>query len=268
MQKFKAKVVDALCIPWLGCKHGFVSHHVIENVVAAFIWCLVGYPWLLQQVHLGEKDDLLLSKLKSFWPPYQPLRPCQTDWNGCEWTFQICEVYRRWIQCQNKKNNIWRLRWKIRDLDELSFLTVLAFPKASRTGFVCTIWSSRDTWWPKIVRTRILGWNKPESGPSPCLSSLLFQQSSRSPDQIFVKSFNNGICLFFCTLLQNIFYLWWHKVDLKVLMFLTSRTFLVFSVLPAPDSPVTRIDWFFPEKNFMKLIFVQIKCSPWLTILW
>ena len=44
LQKFKAKVVDALCIPWLGCKHGFVSHHVIENVVAAFIWCLVGYP--------------------------------------------------------------------------------------------------------------------------------------------------------------------------------------------------------------------------------
>ena len=25
-------------------------------------------------------------------------------------------------------------------------------------------------------------------------------------------------------------------------------TFLVFSVFPAPDSPVTRMDWFFPEK--------------------
>ena len=44
LQKFKAKAVVFLCIPWLGCKHGFVSHHVIENVVAAFIWCLVGYP--------------------------------------------------------------------------------------------------------------------------------------------------------------------------------------------------------------------------------
>ena len=26
-------------------------------------------------------------------------------------------------------------------------------------------------------------------------------------------------------------------------------TFLVFSVFPAPDSPVTRMDWFFPKKN-------------------
>ena len=73
------------------------------------------------------------------------------------------------------------------NLDELSFLTVLALPHASRTGFVWTILSSR------------------EASPSFLL-----------PEEQMVAKYE--------------------------------MTFLVFSVFPAPDSPVIRMDWFIPDR--------------------
>ena len=36
-----------------------------------------------------------------------------------------------------------------------------------------------------------------------------------------------------------------------------AMTFLVFSVLPAPDSPVTRMDWFLPVMNFAIFVFTR-----------
>merc|ERR1712173_131070 len=81
------------------------------------------------------------------------------------------------------------LRWiriNLPKREELSFLTVLALPQASRTGLVATIFSSR------------------EASPSFLL-----------PEEQMVAKYE--------------------------------MTFLVFSVLPAPDSPVMRMDWLLPR---------------------
>ena len=48
--------------------------------------------------------------------------------------------------CQeDSKNNFHKTKEFLTNLDELSFLAVFALPKASSSGLVWTIWSSRDT---------------------------------------------------------------------------------------------------------------------------
>ena len=63
--------------------------------------------------------------------------------------FSRFDVY--WIQTnrqtdrQTDKPNLYIDMLSLTNLEELSFLAVLAFPKDSRIGLVCTIWSSKET---------------------------------------------------------------------------------------------------------------------------
>ena len=96
-----------------------VRHDVVEGVVATLQRLLVGETGLLEQVddHVGSgKLSLLLEEWKSQELCYKLLKLTELKW----------------------------IRMNFPNLEELSFLTVLALPQASRTGLVWTILSSRE----------------------------------------------------------------------------------------------------------------------------
>lgn len=118
--------------------------------------------------------------------------------SGYEWIYPTTERIENFIFYSIENNQEIIKNFNLNQLtkrDELSLRTVLALPKASSTGLVCTTWSSRDPFFSE--------------------ASDFFDEAPTVAKYAI--------------------------------------TFFVFSVFPAPDSPVINIDWFSASEEWKKI---------------
>lgn len=113
-------------------------HDLVEDVVRTFQRLLGNDTGLLQQIWAKTNTQLkkcleIFKSTYKFQCQHQPIY--QWGQSGYGWIYPICDIWN--IDFKGVK------RQQLTKREELSLRTVLALPKASSTGLVCTTWSSR-----------------------------------------------------------------------------------------------------------------------------
>lgn len=119
-------------------------HHLVKDVVRTLQSLLGDDTSLLEQIYYNQNHLLTptlypQSKLLTYKSRYQHQPIYQMDQSEYGW------IYPRWEELfVFSFSFINRVCDRLTKREELSLRTVLALPKASSTGLVCTTWSSRE----------------------------------------------------------------------------------------------------------------------------
>lgn len=140
-----------------------IGHHLVEDMVASFIGKLECHSRLLQQICQRALTVTIWPNCGSYAPPWALLTCLNIStgqFAGCakmnsdEFTL-LMETRTNMKGTKGRAVPLRKNHWVLTKREELSFLTVLALPYASRRGLAAIIWSSREPYNP--VRSDVKG---------------------------------------------------------------------------------------------------------------